>query len=168
MSLTTPPVDGPRVRSISQFPRALARGLPAALAGTLAAGLAMAAAELFAGLVRGAPSLVIAIGSLVISLQPPGAKDVFVSLFGTNDKLVLNVLVVLVALAIAALAGWLAARRWWWGVALFVGFGIVGLVAALREPLAMPALAVANAALAASAGLVTLRWLIGLAAGGVP
>ena len=64
---------------------------PPALAGALAAGVAIAASELVAGVVRGAPSLVVAIGSLVISLQPPGAKDVMVNLFGTNDKLVLNV-----------------------------------------------------------------------------
>ena len=163
MARTTHLNDGAREGSFTRVRQALARGWQAALAGTLAAGLAIAAAELFAGVVRGAPSLVIAIGSLVISLQPPGAKDVFVSLFGTNDKLVLNVLVVLVALAIAALAGSLAARQWRLGTALFVGFGLVGLVAALREPLAMPVLALANAALATSVGLVTLRWLIGLA-----
>ena len=166
MARTTPPAElaAARAPASSRLRQALTRAWPAALAGALAAGLAMAAAELFAGIVRGAPSLVIAIGSLVISLQPPGAKDVFVSLFGTNDKLALNVLVVLAALAIAALAGLLAARRWRWGAALFVAFGIVGLVAALRDPLAAPVQTVANAALAAGVGLAALRSLIGLAA----
>src|SRR5450756_898224 len=68
-----------------------------AVAGALAAGVAMAAAELVAGLVRGAPSLITAIGSLVISLQPPGAKDLMIRLFGTNDKVALNVSVVVIA-----------------------------------------------------------------------
>ena len=66
------------------------------------------------------------------------------------------------------LAGVLAARRWWWGAAVFVAFGIVGLVAALRDPLAMPALTVANTALAAGVGLATLRWLVALATVRVP
>ena len=168
MARTTPPADPARVRPASRLRRAVFQAGPAALAGAIAAGLAIATAELFAGVVRGAPSLVIAIGSLVISLQPPGAKDVFVSLFGTNDKLALNVLVVLVALAIAALAGVLAARRWWWGAAVFVAFGVVGLVAALHDPLAMPALTIANTTLAAGVGLATLRWLVGLATVRVP
>ena len=50
----------------------------------------------------GRPSLVIAIGDLVIDLQPPGAKDLMVSLFGDADKLVLNVIIVVGAVLIAA------------------------------------------------------------------
>ncbi len=145
--------------------RGWTRTWPAALAGALSAGIGIAAAELFAGLVPGASSLVIAIGSLVISLQPPGAKDVFVSLFGTNDKLALNVIVVVGALSIAALAGILAARRWWWGVAVFVAFGGLGLVAGLRDPLSMPVPTVLAAVLAAGVGMAALRWLSRSAAG---
>ena len=146
----------------SQARRGGVPGWPAAVAGAVAAGLAIGVAELFAGLVGGAPSLVIAIGSLVIDLQPPGAKDAFVSLFGTNDKLALNVLVVLVAIAVAAAAGSLAARRWWWGAAVFIGFGAVGCIAALREPLISPALAIANSVLAVGVGLAALRTLVRL------
>jgi hypothetical protein len=54
----------------------------AALAGLVAGGLGVAVAELIAGLVPGAPSLVLAIGSGVIELQPPGAKQFVVDLFG--------------------------------------------------------------------------------------
>ena len=153
-----------RARSTSRLRRAAARYWPGPTAGALAAAAAIAASELVAGLVRGAPSLVTAIGSLVIGLQPPGAKEIFVSLFGTDDKLVLNVLVVLLALAIAGVAGSLAVRRWRRGAAVFVAFGGVALVAALRDPLAAPALAAANATLAAGVGLAVLHWLIGLAA----
>jgi len=53
----------------------------------------------------GAPSLVIAMGSMAIALQPPGAKDVMTSLFGTNDKAALNVLVIAAVIVIAAGAG---------------------------------------------------------------
>ncbi len=117
--------------------RALGRVWGPALAGALAAGVAIAASELVAGVVRGTPSLVVAIGSLVISLQPPGAKDLMVNLFGTNDKLALNVAVVVVALVIAAAAGILAARRRSLGVAVFVAFGLLAGAAALRDPLAV-------------------------------
>jgi hypothetical protein len=79
--------------------------LAAAAAGAIAALVAIAVAELIAGIVAGAPSIVIAIGDLVISLQPPGAKDLMVSLFGTNDKLVLNLSIAIGALLIAAGSG---------------------------------------------------------------
>ena len=134
-----------------------------AIAGALAAGVAIAASELVAGLVQGAPSLVAAIGSLVISLQPPGAKDLVVNLFGTNDKLALNILVLVVALVVAAIAGILGARRRWLGVATFAAFGILAAAAALRDPLASQGLAVGNSIVAVIAGLIALRGLLGLA-----
>src|SRR5664280_1941752 len=56
--------------------RGMAAGFwAAAAAGALGAGVAIAVSELGAGLVPGAPSLVTSIGSLVISLQPPGARE---------------------------------------------------------------------------------------------
>ena len=134
-----------------------------AVSGALAAGVAIAAAEIVAATVAGAPSLLISMGSLVISLQPPGAKDVMVSLFGTNDKLALNVAVVVVALVLAGAAGILGARRRWLGAAFFVAFGVLAAAAALRDPLASPALAVANAAIAVAAGLIALFGLLSVA-----
>ena len=143
------------------------RGLPwaPALAGLLAAGVAIAASEIVAGLIPGVPSLVTAVGSLVISLQPPGAKDVMVSLFGTNDKLALNVIIVILALAIGALAGVIAGRRFGAGASIFVAFGIVAGVAAARDPLASPVVGIGVAVLALGAGLASLRALLGLAPG---
>ncbi|MFI5200296.1 MAG: oxidoreductase, partial [Candidatus Limnocylindrales bacterium] len=67
----------------------------AALAGLAAGAAALAAGELLAGLIGGAPSLVTAVGTLVIALQPAGAKELMVSLFGTSDKLALNLAVLL-------------------------------------------------------------------------
>jgi DMSO/TMAO reductase YedYZ molybdopterin-dependent catalytic subunit len=135
----------------------------AALAGAAAGLAAVAAGELFAGLVAGAPSPVVAIGDLVIELQPPGAKDLVVALFGTNNKLALQVAIVLAAVAVAAGAGVLARRRFRGGSALFVAFGIVAALAGLREPLAEPLLALAGPALAVGAGLAVLRGLLTLA-----
>src|SRR5450756_3173671 len=151
------------VRGRIPLRRALDGSWRPAVAGALAAGVAIAASELVAGLVSGAPSLVAAIGSLVISLQPPGAKDLMVNLFGTNDKLALNIGVVAVALVVAAAGGVLATRRRLLGVAIFVAFGLVAGAAALRDPLASQALAVGNAFVAVAAGLVALLGLLALA-----
>ncbi len=137
----------------------------AALAGAVAGLAAVAAGELFAGLVAGAPSPVVAVGELVIELQPPGAKDFVVALFGTNNKLALQVAIVVAAVAIAAGAGVLARRRFRGGAALFVAFGIVAAFAALREPLAEPLLSPAGPALAVAAGLTALSGLLTLAGG---
>jgi DMSO/TMAO reductase YedYZ molybdopterin-dependent catalytic subunit len=135
---------------------------PAALAGAAAAAAGIAAAELVAGFVRGAPSLVLAIGTMLINLQPPGAKDVFVSLFGTNDKIALNALIVIGALAVAGLAGVLARRSFWLGGAVFVGFALFGVAAALRDPQTASSLAVFNAVVSLVVGLVVLAVLIGM------
>ncbi|MEO8229036.1 MAG: molybdopterin-dependent oxidoreductase [Chloroflexota bacterium] len=139
-----------------------------AVAGAVAGSVAIAGSELFAGLVAGAPSLIVAVGSLVISLQPPGAKEVFVDLFGTNDKAALNGLIVIAAVAIAATAGMLAGRRIWLGWAIFGAFGLVALGAALSQPLVQPALAVVNASLAVVLGGIALTILVRLAPLGRP
>jgi DMSO/TMAO reductase YedYZ molybdopterin-dependent catalytic subunit len=136
----------------------------AAAAGTVAGGLAIAASELLAGLVAGAPSLVLAIGTLVIALQPPNAKQLMVDLFGEADKAVLNVAVLLVALAGSALLGVMARRRPQLARAGFGAVGLLALVAALRDPLVDPVLAVATTAAAVAAAILVLPWLLRLAA----
>jgi DMSO/TMAO reductase YedYZ molybdopterin-dependent catalytic subunit len=136
----------------------------AALAGAAAGIAAIAAGELFAGLVAGAPSSVVSVGDVVIELQPPGAKELVVALFGTSDKLALQVAVVATALAIAAAAGVTARRRFRNGAALFVAFGVVAALAGLRDPLADPLLALTGPAIAVAAGLAVLRWLLGMTA----
>src|SRR5262245_1374792 len=80
----------------------------AAVAGVVAAGVTLAFGELLAGLLPGAPSPLVAVGTAVIALQPPGAKDFVVALFGTNDKLALTIAVALVALLAGAGIGILA------------------------------------------------------------
>jgi len=132
----------------------------AALAGVAGAAVAIGVSELLAGLLAGLPSLVVAIGAQVIALQPPGGKELFVELFGENDKLVLNLLVVAAALAIAAIAG-LLARRWpAAGIAVFVAFGCIAAVAAARDPLASVIVGVASAAVVTLAGIATMRALL--------
>ena len=135
----------------------------AALSGAIGAAVAIGASELIAGVLVGAPSLVASIGQAVINLQPAGAKDLVVALFGTNDKLALEVFITVVALVIAAGLG-VATRNF--PVALPLGFGgaaIVAATAALADPQASPILAVLSPAIAAMAGIQTSSWLIGRA-----
>ncbi len=134
--------------------------LAAAAAGAIAAGVTIAVAELIAGFVSGAPSLVIAIGDLVIDLQPPGAKDLMVSLFGTNDKLALNIIIVVAAVLVAAAVGIAARRRWAWGVIGFLVACGIAAFAALRQPLTDRVLAVVTVVVAVALGLAVLRWLL--------
>ena len=136
----------------------------AAAAGIVAGAVGIAASELLAGLVPGTPSLVVAVGSLVIALQPPGAQDLVATLFGTGDKTALNVAVVLVALVVAAGAGILGRRGFGRAWRIFAAFGFVAFVAAFLQPLDSAPLAALNAVVATAAGVGTLRIL--LAAGG--
>src|SRR4029078_9382315 len=75
------------------------------LAGVVAVIASIGASELVAGILGG-PSLLAGIGECVINHQPRGAKDFVVSIFGTNDKLALETLIVVIAAGIGALLGW--------------------------------------------------------------
>jgi DMSO/TMAO reductase YedYZ molybdopterin-dependent catalytic subunit len=141
------------------------RRWPFFVAGVVAVMVAIAVGEIVAGLIAGAPSLVVAIGTLVIDEQPPGAKDIVVSLFGTNDKLFLNVLILVVALVVGGLLGLLARTRLPTVVAGFIGFGVLALFSALRMETASSVLSVVTVVLAVGAALGTLWLLIGLAVG---
>ena len=127
-----------------------------ALAGIVAGGTALGLTELVAGLLPGAPSVIVAIGSLVISLQPPGAKQLVVDLVGTADKLVLNVAVALVALLVTGLLGIVARRHVGRAKVGFAGIAVLGLAASLRDPLVDPLLATVSAGI----GVGTAIWLL--------
>ncbi len=130
----------------------------AAVSGVVAGAVALGIAELLAGILPGAASPVIAIGDLVISLQPPGAKQLMVDLFGDADKLVLNLAIVAVALAAAAVIGLLARRHPIAGPIGFGGFGLLALAAGLRDPLAeaVTTLVVIGVAVAVAIGVLRL------------
>ena len=136
----------------------------AAAAGAAAAGLALGVSEAIAVVLPGATSLVAAVGQVVIDLQPPGAKDFVVALVGTNDKLALEIVVVLAALAFGAGLGVVAIRRFTAAALGFAAFGVLGFVAALGDPLASPALVAVQAAASVGIGLQALSWLLGQAA----
>jgi DMSO/TMAO reductase YedYZ molybdopterin-dependent catalytic subunit len=136
------------------------RGL-AALAGAAAAALGVGVSEAIAGLFAGATSLVDAVGQVVVDLQPAGAKDFVVVLFGTNDKLALEIVVTFVAIALGAIFGVIALRWFGFGALGFAAFGVVGFLAGLGEPTASPAVVAIGAALGTGAAIQSLSWLIG-------
>ena len=133
----------------------------AAMGGIAATAAALGVSELLAGLLSGAGSLVTGIGQLVIDLQPPGAKDVMVGLFGTNDKLALEIIIVLVALAIGAGLGILARREMGLAQMGFALFGVVGFLTTLRDPLASAPITAVSAAISVAIGIWVLGWLVG-------
>jgi DMSO/TMAO reductase YedYZ molybdopterin-dependent catalytic subunit len=124
-----------------------------AVAGAAGVAVAIGATELAAGLVPGLPSLVASVGSAVIDLQPPGAKDLVVALFGTNDKLALELFIVVVALVVGAVLGALASRRAWIEPVGFGAFGVLAFAATLGDPQATPGLGALSAGAAVWLGL---------------
>lgn len=94
--------------------------------------------ELVAALLAPGSSPFAAIGGQLIDLAPSWAKDTAIALFGTADKIALLVGIAIVVLAIAAVAGWLEARRPPWGLAVIGLFGAVGAVVAMIRPDAGP------------------------------
>ena len=110
------------------------RVLRGALAGFLAAAVALGVAELVAGITGPLSSPVVAVGGVAIDLTPIPLKDFAITHFGSNDKnvLVLGIMVqlALFALVIGALAvRWLAA-----GLAGLAVFGALGVSAVVTRP----------------------------------
>jgi DMSO/TMAO reductase YedYZ molybdopterin-dependent catalytic subunit len=130
-----------------------------ALGGAAATALALAAGELVAG-VLGGPSLIAAMATLVIDNQPPGAKDFVVSIFGTNDKLALEVATTIVAILIGAVFGLLARRDVRIAFGGFAIFGAVAFIAAIGDPSADPVIAGLSAIAAVGAGVGALMFLL--------
>jgi len=132
----------------------------AALAGVVAVGAALATGELAAGLISGVPSPLVAIGQVVVDYQPPGAKDFVVGLFGTNDKLALQVFVVLIALAIGAVLGTQVRKRPGLATGVIGTFAAAGFLASLRDPTSVAIFAAVAAAVETMVGSWALGWLL--------
>lgn len=150
--------------TISSSVVAIPSRLAAAVAGLAAGALALGGAELLAGILPGAASPVIAVGDLVIALQPPGAKQFVVDLFGEADKLLLNLVIIAVALGAAAVGGIVARTRPGVATIGIAAFGILALGAGLRDPLSEPLVTFVVAGAAAGIAWLALRWLLHLAA----
>ncbi|MET4158369.1 molybdopterin-dependent oxidoreductase [Agromyces sp. PvR057] len=138
---------------------AVTRRLLPALAGVASVIVAAGVGELAAALLASASSPFAVVGSMMIDLAPPWAKDAAIALFGTNDKAALLVGIALVLLVVAGVAGVLEARRPPWGQVVIWVIGAVGVLASVTRANASM-LAFAPSALAAIAGVVTLRLLV--------
>jgi len=145
-----------------------ARPLPgramAALAGIVAALVALGVGELVAGFIVGAPSPVASVGSALIDYAPPGSKEIIVSLFGTNDKPALELMVAAVVVAIGAGIGIVARTRFMVAIAAIAGIVAIGLLAALRLPGTSLSMAVLSAALQVGLAAFVLNLLLASAA----
>ncbi|MGY1801791.1 molybdopterin-dependent oxidoreductase [Blastococcus sp. SYSU D00922] len=131
----------------------------AALAGLLAAAVALGVAELVAGLVGPASSPVIAVGDAAITLTPEPVKAFAIRTFGENDKiaLVVGTLVVIAVYAVVVgLVGLRDRRLGALGIALFGGIGVL---AALTRPAGGPLDALPSL-FGAVAGVVALLALL--------
>ncbi|MGZ8481364.1 MAG: molybdopterin-dependent oxidoreductase [Candidatus Limnocylindria bacterium] len=135
----------------------------AALAGVVAGAAGLGVAELLAGLIPGAASPIVAVGDFVISVQPPGAKQFVVDLFGEADKLVLNLLIAAVAMGAAGGLGVLARDRPDLARLGFVGFSLLVFGASLRDPLSDPIPTLIVGIVALGVVLATCGWLLRLA-----
>jgi DMSO/TMAO reductase YedYZ molybdopterin-dependent catalytic subunit len=105
-----------------------------ALAGLLAAGVALGVAELFAGFIGAASSPVIAVGNAAITLTPESVKQFAIRTFGQNDKIALVVGTLIIIAVYALLIGLVGLRSRRLGVAGIAVFGLVGVVAAITRP----------------------------------
>ena len=133
-----------------------------ALAGLLGAGAALVVIEIVALFDATGTSVTEAVQNRFIDEFAASLKDTAIALFGTADKAALQIGTTIVVLAIGALVGAWAAGRRWLVAAGFGGFAVLGIVAALDDPLASAPVSVVAAVLGAAAGIATTlllaRW----------
>ena len=134
------------------------RGRLGALAGLLAAAVALGVAELVAALVGPASSPVVAVGDVVITLTPEPVKAFAIRTFGQSDKLALVVGTLVLLAVYALLIGFLSLRRRGLGTAGILLFGAIGAVAAATRP-AGGLLDAIPSVVGAIAGVLALRAL---------
>ena len=123
--------------------------------------VALGAGEIVAAAVNARSSPLIAVGGVVIDKVPESGKELAIRLFGTYDKLALEIGTVVVVCAIAAVFGVLSRTRLWLGLVGFGVFGAIGVAAAVTRTgatiaWAAPGLAAAGVAIAVLTQLLKL------------
>lgn len=141
-------------------------GLRAAC-GIVAAGLALGIAELVSVPVGAGSAPLSAIGATVVDHTPDGVREWAIDTFGTDDKLVLSLLMGVVALIVAAVAGIAERTSRPIGSTMFAVFGIVAAWAALERP-AADRTWVLPTIIGVGLAIVVLRWLIRRSAAALP
>ncbi|RAN72030.1 oxidoreductase [Bacillus sp. SRB_336] len=130
------------------------------LAGVVCTGVGVAVGELVAAVVSPSASPVSAVGQGVIGALPGGTKEWAIHLFGTSDKTVFLVSMVVVMAVLAAAAGLLEHARHGVGLALIALFGLAGIVAVASRPDASGVAFVAPV-LAGGLSMALLAWMRG-------
>ena len=105
-----------------------------AVAGIVSVGVGVAAGELLAAFASPAVSPVSAVGQTVIGLLPGGVKEGAIHLFGTNDKTMFLVSMVIVMAVLAGAVGLLERTRRGLGQLGIGLFGVVGIAAIALQP----------------------------------
>ena len=108
------------------------------LAGLLAGAVGVCVGFLVAGLTGSVGSPVVAVAEMAIDLSPPALKNFAIKEFGTNDKLVLQIGVIVVLAVLAAYIGMAAQRQMSRGLIGVGVFAVIGLIAAGTRPTAGP------------------------------
>ncbi|HEY1180182.1 MAG TPA: molybdopterin-binding oxidoreductase, partial [Phytomonospora sp.] len=108
----------------------------AALAGVVSAAVALGAGELVAALTGAADAPLVAVGDHVIKATPEPVKQWALSVFGTGDKLALQIGTALILAVVAAGVGIAAALRLVYAIAAVVVFTGLGVAAAVTRPAA--------------------------------
>ncbi len=124
------------------------------LVGLLSGAVGVCVGFLIAGFTGPVGSPVVATGEASIDLSPPAVKNFAIKEFGSHDKLVLQIGVVIVLALFAAFIGVLAQRKVDRGLAGVGVFCVVGLAAALTRPTSTPADALPTLIGSAAAGVV--------------
>jgi DMSO/TMAO reductase YedYZ molybdopterin-dependent catalytic subunit len=140
--------------AITPRPTGVGRG---ALAGLVAAGVALGVAEIVTAASPRLISPVVAVGGWVIDHVPPSVKTFAIETFGSNDKDALVIGTTALLAVFAAVIGAVATRRrriGWAGVAVF---GLVGALAAWQRPGADALAALPSVLGAVAAGVVLDR-----------
>ena len=151
-----------RISSVTLNMRVPARGI---VAGLLAGAAGVCAGFLVSGFTGPVGNPVVAVAEFMIDLSPPPVKNFAIREFGSHDKMVLEIGVLVVLALLAACTGVLARRRESWGLTGVAIFGAIGLIAAGTRPTStatdlVPSLA---GAAAAAVGLIALTRAAGSA-----
>jgi DMSO/TMAO reductase YedYZ molybdopterin-dependent catalytic subunit len=150
----------------SRSPSGVATPGEARMAGAVAAGMALGVGELVTGFGTSTQSLVGSVGNAFVRQAGGGLARTAIRIFSTADKPALIIGIVTISLLIGAVVGATARRRPWVGPAGFGVVGLVGVLAAARDPLASTLRATVGATVGVAAGSATLLLLLRLAANG--
>ena len=134
---------------------------PYVIASVIAAGVILGVSELIAGLVERVPSTLSSIGAIVVDNVPASIEQWAIETFGTGDKAVLLIGMILTTLGLAALVGlWIHRSGIVVAIPIFTGFAAIGLAASLNQTLISAPLTVLAALVALGSGLNALYWML--------